>query len=247
MSSLEAASKGSKRPGIRAWSAPRTARLMPFNFCAYIRLKSETPRPSVSSLHSTMSQVARTLCVDLTSEIEQCAICSNELGEGSGKAGLVYVLKNCRCVSCHSQHRMKFINWRKVICGLCVQFPSVAPFLPCQHANHLSLGWQRPLRLYNLRCAICLDSYSSTRVALVCGKFTPSTAVLADIQGHVYCRACILQWAGTNWSKFNTRADCVDCPTCRNDRTKLWRLVASDQVVMPAQRGVEIVSVGDSP
>jgi hypothetical protein len=154
---------------------------MLFNCSAYIRLKPDTPRPSVVSLHSTMSQAAKTLRIDLTSEAEHCAICSIELGEGSGKAGLVYVLKNCRCVSSLLSTPYKFINWKKVICGLCVQFPGVAPFLPCQHANHLSLGWQRPLRLYNLSCAICLDSYSSTRVALICGKFTLSAAVLADI------------------------------------------------------------------
>jgi hypothetical protein len=137
----------------------------------------------------------------------------------------------------------KFTNYKKVICGLCVQFPSAVPFLPCQHADHLGLGWQRPLRLYNLKCAICLDTDSSTRVSLVCGKFTPSIAVLADSQGHVYCQTCILWWARFNPRRHGT---CVDCPTCRDKRTKLWRLLASDQVVRPAQRGVEIVSPGDS-
>ncbi|KAF2844007.1 hypothetical protein T440DRAFT_67471 [Plenodomus tracheiphilus IPT5] len=161
-----------------------------------------------------MSLVAMTLYIDLTLNIEHCAICSIELEEGSGEAGLVYVLKNCRCV----------------ICGLCVQFPSVVPFLPCQHADHLDFGSQRPLRLYNLNCAICLDLCSSTRVALICG--------------HVYCRTCILQWATSNSCKNDA---IVDCPVCRNGGTKLWRLLASDQVVMPAQRGVEIVSSGDSP
>jgi hypothetical protein len=46
-----------------------------------------------------MSLMARTLRIDLTLEVEHCAICSIELGRGSGKAGLVYVLKDCRCVS----------------------------------------------------------------------------------------------------------------------------------------------------
>jgi hypothetical protein len=128
-----------------------------------------------------MSRLARTLRIDLTIEVEQCAICSIELGKGRGKASLVYVLKDCRCVSSSLSISYKFTNYKKVICGLCVQFPSAVPFLPCQHADHLGLGWQRPLRLYNLKCAICLETDSSTRVSLVCGKFTPSIAVLANI------------------------------------------------------------------
>lgn len=127
-----------------------------------------------------MSRLARTLRIDLTVEVEQCAICSIELGKGSGKGSLVYVLKDCRCVSSSLLPSYKFTNYKEVICGLCVQFPGTVPFLPCQHADHVSLGWQRPLRLYNLKCAICLDTESSTRVSLVCGKFTPSIAVLAD-------------------------------------------------------------------
>jgi hypothetical protein len=168
-------SKVSKRPDIYSRSAPRTAQLMLFNISASSQILC-----IVVSLHSTMSLVARTLRIDLTSEVEHCAICSIELGGGSGKAGFVYVLKDCRCVSFSLLILYNFINYRKVICGLCVQFPSVAPFIPCQHADHLDLGRQRPLRLYNLKCTICLDLYSSTRVALVCGKLTPSTAVLAN-------------------------------------------------------------------
>jgi len=128
-----------------------------------------------------MSRLARTLCIDLTVEAEQCAICSIELGKGSGKGSLVFVLKDCRCVSLLLLTSYKFTNYKKVICGLCVQFPSTVPFLPCQHADHVGLGWQRPLRLYNLKCYICLDTGSSTRVSLVCGKFTPSIEVLANI------------------------------------------------------------------
>ena len=134
-----------------------------------------------------MSRLARTLRIDLTVEVEQCAICSIELGKGSRKGSLVYVLKDCRCVSSLLLISCKFINYKKVICGLCVQFPSTAPFLPCQHADHLGLGWQRPLRLYNLKCAICLDNDSSTRVSLVYSKFTVSIIVLANIQGYIYC------------------------------------------------------------
>lgn len=191
-----------------------------------------------------MSRLARTLRIDLTVEVEQCAICSIELGKGSGKGSLVYVLKDCRCVSLSLLLSHKFTNHKKVICGLCLQFPSAVPFLPCQHADHLGLGWQRPLRLYNLKCAICLGTGSSTRVSLVCGKFTASIAVLADIKGHVYCQTCILWWARSNSCGYGTS---VDCPTCRNNRTKLWRLLSSEQVVMPAQRGVELVSPDRSP
>jgi hypothetical protein len=152
----------------------------PANAVQHFRLKSNTSQPPILSLHFTMSLVTRKLRIDLTSEVEHCAVCSIELGKGSGKAGLVYVLKDCRCVSLSLSISYDFINCNKVICGLCVQFPSTAPFLPCQHADHLGLGWQRPLRLYNLKCAICLEPYGSARVTLVCGKFTPSTAVLAD-------------------------------------------------------------------
>ena len=185
---------------------------------------------------------ARTLHINLISEVNHCAICSIELGKGSGKAGLVYVLKDCRCVSPSLPMSCNFTYQVKVICGLCVQFPCAVPFLPCQHAEHLGLGWQRPLRLYNLNCAICLDLSTSTRVALNCGKFILSTAVLADIQGHVYCRTCILSWARTKSCQYNTP---VECPSCRKSETRLWRLLASDRVVIPAQRGVEIILSGD--
>jgi hypothetical protein len=40
-----------------------------------------------------------TLCLDLTADVEQCATCGAELGEGSGKAAHMFVLRNCRCVS----------------------------------------------------------------------------------------------------------------------------------------------------
>ena len=92
-----------------------------------------------------MSLVARTLCINLTSKVEHCAICSIELGVGSGKASHVYVLKDCRCVSLSLSILYGSINYKKVICGLCVQFTSAVPFLPYQHTDHLGLGWQRPL------------------------------------------------------------------------------------------------------
>lgn len=72
------------------------------------------------------------------------------------------------------------VDSEKVICGLCVQFPGTPPFLPCQHADHLDLGWQRPLRLYNLKCAICLDSDDATCIALICGTFTCYEEALAN-------------------------------------------------------------------
>lgn len=114
----------------------------------------------------------KALCIDLTPETEHCAICSKTLEVGSGKASLVYVLKDCRCVSLSLFTSSCVVNSKKVICGSCVQFPSVPPFLPCQHADHLDFGWQRPLRLYNLKCAICLNAGSSVRIALVCGRLT---------------------------------------------------------------------------
>lgn len=117
-----------------------------------------------------MSSTRKVLCIDLTTEAEHCAICSKILGVGSGKASLVYVLKDCRCVGLLLFTSSYVANNEKVICGFCVQFPGEPPFLPCQHTDHMDFGWQRPLRLYNLNCAICLDTGSSIRIALVCGR-----------------------------------------------------------------------------
>ncbi|CAI9633002.1 unnamed protein product [Alternaria burnsii] len=129
-----------------------------------LRLDADGLQKAVVPVYAAMSLVSTTIHIDLTSEVENCAVCSTVLGEGGGKAGLVYVLKDCRCV----------------ICGLCVQFPGTPPFLPCQHTDHLDLGWQRPLRLYNLKCAICLDSDDATRIALICGTFTCYAEALAN-------------------------------------------------------------------
>lgn len=115
----------------------------------------------------------KALCIDLTPEAEHCAICSKTLEVGSGKASLVYFLRDCRCVRLLLLTLSYIANCKKVICGSCVQFPGVPPFLPCQHTDHKDFGWQRPLRLYNLKCAICLDAGSSIRIALVCGRSTP--------------------------------------------------------------------------
>lgn len=117
-----------------------------------------------------MSSTRKALCIDLTTEAEHCAICSKILEVGSGKASLVYVLRDCRCVSLLLSTSSYVANNEKVICGFCVQFPGEPPFLPCQHTDHTDFGWQRPLRLYNLKCAICLDTGSSIRIALVCGR-----------------------------------------------------------------------------
>ena len=212
-------------------------KLVRFSVLGYICLQAGNSQRAVVHLHSTMSLVPTTLHIDLTSEAEHCALCSTILGEGSGKASLVYVLKDCRCVSLTVLISYHIIDGRKVICGLCVQFPGPPPFLPCQHADHVDLGWQRPLRLYNLKCAICLDGDDATRIALICGKFTPYTTVPANSQGHVYCRTCILWWARSNSDSPETN---VACPSCRNSRTKVWRLSKRDHIVRPAQRGVEI-------
>ena len=72
-----------------------TMRLETYN----LRLDADSTQKAVVSVYATMSLVPMTLHIDLTSEVEHCAVCSIVLGEGSGKAGLVYVLKDCRCVS----------------------------------------------------------------------------------------------------------------------------------------------------
>jgi hypothetical protein len=191
-----------------------------------------------------MSPVPRTLYIDLTSEAENCAVCSTVLEEGIGKASHVYVLKDCRCVSLIIWIPYHTIDRKKVICGLCVRFPGVPPFLSCQHADHLDLGLQRPLRLYNLKCTICLNSENAIRIALICGKFASYAKVLANSQGHVYCRKCILGWATLNPGSQEAN---VACPSCRNSRTRTWRLSSQDHIVMPAQRGVEMASPCNIP
>jgi hypothetical protein len=72
-----------------------TMRLETYN----LRLDADSSQKAVVSVYATMSLVPMSLHIDLTSEVEHCAVCSIVLGEGSGKAGLVYVLKDCRCVS----------------------------------------------------------------------------------------------------------------------------------------------------
>ena len=143
-------------------------------------LNANDLQKAVVPVYVAMTLVSTTLHIDLTSEVENCAVCSTVLGEGTGKAGLVYVLKDCRCVSWSILISYRIVDSEKVICGLCVQFPGAPPFLPCQHTDHLDLGWQRPLRLYNLKCAICLDSDDATRIALICGTFTCYAKALAN-------------------------------------------------------------------
>lgn len=75
-----------------------------------------------------MSPVARKLCIDLTLEVEHCAICSIELGEGSGKAGLVYVLKDCRCVCSYFQYRITLLMESRSFAVSAYSFPVVCPF-----------------------------------------------------------------------------------------------------------------------
>ena len=145
-----------------------------------LRLNANNLQKAIVPVYAAMTLVSTTLHIDLTSEVENCAVCSTVLGEGGGKAGLVYVLKDCRCVSQSILMSYRIVDSEKVICGLCVQFPGTPPFLPCQHTDHLDLGWKRPLRLYNLKCAICLDSDDATRIALICGTFTCYTEALAN-------------------------------------------------------------------
>jgi hypothetical protein len=64
-----------------------------------LRLGADGLQKAVVPVYAAMSLVPTTLHIDLTSEVENCAVCSTVLGEGGGKAGLVYVLKDCRCVS----------------------------------------------------------------------------------------------------------------------------------------------------
>jgi hypothetical protein len=64
-----------------------------------LRLDADGLQKAVVPVYAAMSLVSTTLRIDLTSEVENCAVCSTILGEGSGKAGLVYVLKDCHYVS----------------------------------------------------------------------------------------------------------------------------------------------------
>lgn len=64
-----------------------------------LRLNANGLQKAVVLVYAAMSLVLTTLYINLTSEVENCAVCLTVLGEGSGEAGLVYVLKDCRCVS----------------------------------------------------------------------------------------------------------------------------------------------------
>ena len=64
-----------------------------------LRLNADSLQKAVGSIYTTMFLVLMTLHINLTSEVKHCAVCLTVLREGSGKAGLVYVLKDCRCVS----------------------------------------------------------------------------------------------------------------------------------------------------
>jgi hypothetical protein len=94
-----------------------------------LRLDANDLQKAVVPVYAAMTLVSTTLHIDLTSEVENCAVCSTVLGEGGGKAGLVYVLKDCRCVSCFILMSYRIVDSEKVICGLCVQFPGTPPFL----------------------------------------------------------------------------------------------------------------------
>jgi len=193
-----------------------------------------------------MSLAPKIIHIDLTSETEHCAVCTNVLEQGCGKASRVYVLKDCRCVSLTTTIPCYNINRNKVICGHCLRFPGNPPFLPCKHADHVDLGWQRPLRLYNLKCPICLivGSENAIRIALLCGAFLSYIRVLANSLGHVYCQDCILLWTEFH---SNPLEDTVTCPSCKNRRTRTWRLLAREHIVVPVQRGVEIASLYNNP
>jgi hypothetical protein len=46
-----------------------------------------------------MAPFQATLCLDLTADVEECATCGTALGQGSGNASHIFVLKHCRRVS----------------------------------------------------------------------------------------------------------------------------------------------------
>jgi hypothetical protein len=124
-----------------------------------------------------------------------------------------------------------------VVCGCCVDYASFRVFLPCQNAAHAKLDRQKSLRLYNISCAICLESATSNRVYLFCGKWKAKFAAPADRLGHVYCRTCILRWSRL---KLRRRNNNIVCPTCRDRRTKLCNIAAPEHVINPTARFVEI-------
>jgi hypothetical protein len=60
-----------------------------------------------------MVLVPITAFLDLTSDIEQCAFCGVELGQGIGKAAQMFVLQYCRCVSELESTLIKLLNQLK--------------------------------------------------------------------------------------------------------------------------------------
>jgi hypothetical protein len=51
------------------------------------------------------------ILLDLTADVEQCATCRMELGQGSEKAAHMFVLKYCRCVSALAHLSVGILSW----------------------------------------------------------------------------------------------------------------------------------------
>jgi hypothetical protein len=67
-----------------------------------------------------MSSIVITLRINLTLEVEHYTIYLIKLKKRSKKVSLIYVLKNCRCISILLLISCRFTNYKKVIYSLCV-------------------------------------------------------------------------------------------------------------------------------
>jgi hypothetical protein len=124
-----------------------------------------------------------------------------------------------------------------VVCGVCVRHPTYRTLLPCRNADHTDLDQQKFLRLYNLDCAICLETATIERVSLFCGKYIAYLDVPANRIGHVYCQTCILEWTRINTGP--RRYNRVICPVCKDRRTRLYHLRLSKQGIRPTPKIIE--------
>lgn len=137
--------------------------------------------------------------IDLTEDIEQCALCSNVLGQGDIFTARMFMFKTCECVICGQcllggfpeevqvikfEGPLKFTTWR----------------FWCPRRSHFDEGEQSVYELFGTECSICLDNsvgIGNVRIRTPCG--------------HAFCLRCIYGWAesGSNTSSA--------CPTCKYD------------------------------
>ncbi|KAH8650311.1 hypothetical protein BGZ60DRAFT_520537 [Tricladium varicosporioides] len=136
--------------------------------------------------------------IDLTIDIEHCAICSNVLGQGQGYVSHMFAFTTCGCV----------------LCGECLlgsipeqerESSSVVQDVYCPKSDHFDKGKQEARQIFGLECAIC---YTTSDDEIDQGAPYGSGLFRASC-GHTFCRRCIRRWAREQKAS--------NCPSCRSN------------------------------